>query len=63
MTVEFRCQDVGVACNNVARAATPDELVAAVKAHAESKHDVVLNDTLIQYAITRVRSTGDSGRG
>lgn len=58
MTVEFRCADVGVACKNVARAATADELVAAVAAHAKAKHGVELNQTLIDYAVTKVRSTG-----
>ena len=58
MTVEFRCADVGVACKNVARAETADELVAAVAAHAEAKHGVVLNATLVDYALTKVRTTG-----
>ncbi|SDY56760.1 Predicted small metal-binding protein [Modestobacter sp. DSM 44400] len=59
MAVEFRCQDVGVACRNVARAETPDELVAAVAAHAKAKHGVELNQTLIDYAVTKVRPAGD----
>lgn len=58
MAVEFRCADVGVACNNVARADTADELVAAVAAHAKDKHDVELNQTLIAYAVTKVRPAG-----
>lgn len=58
MTVEFRCADVGVACNNVAKAETADELVAAVAAHAKAKHGVELNQTLVDYAITKVRTTG-----
>ncbi len=58
MAVEFRCQDVGVACKNVARAQTADELVAAVAAHARDKHNVVLNQTLIDYAVTKVRPSG-----
>jgi predicted small metal-binding protein len=58
MAVEFRCQDVGVACKNVARAETADELVAAVTAHAKSKHGVELNRTLIDYAVTKVRPAG-----
>ncbi len=59
MAVELRCADVGVACKNVARAETADELVAAVAVHAEAKHGVVLNATLVDYALTKVRSTGD----
>ena len=58
MAVEFRCQDVGVACKNVARAETADELVAAVAAHAKAKHGVELNRTLIDYAVTKVRPAG-----
>lgn len=55
MSVEFRCQDVGVACSNVARADTADELVEAVAEHARAKHGVELNGTLIDYAVTKVR--------
>ena len=58
MTVEFRCADVGVACKNVAKAETADELVAKVAAHAKAKHGVELNQTLIDYAVTKVRTTG-----
>lgn len=58
MTVEFRCADVGVACSNVARAETADELVAAVAAHAQQEHGVELNATLVDYALTKVRTTG-----
>jgi predicted small metal-binding protein len=58
MTVEFRCQDVGVACKNVARAETPEQLVAAVGEHARTKHGVELNQTLVDYAVTKVRKGG-----
>ncbi len=58
MTVQFACADVGVACKNVAKAETADELVAAVAAHAKAKHGVELNATLVDYALTKVRSTG-----
>lgn len=53
--VEFRCADVGVACRNVARAETAEELVEAVAAHARSQHGVELNATLVDYALTKVR--------
>ncbi|MGI8535516.1 MAG: DUF1059 domain-containing protein [Mycobacteriales bacterium] len=56
--LEFCCQDVGIACTNVARADSADELVAAVAAHAKNKHGVELNGTLIDYAITKVRPAG-----
>ncbi len=58
MAVEFRCQDVGVACKNVARADTAEELVVAVAAHAKKAHGVELNGTLVDYAITKVRPAG-----
>lgn len=58
MSLEFRCQDVGVACKKVTRAETAEELVKAVAEHARAKHDVELNGTLIDYAITKVRQTG-----
>ena len=57
MTVEFRCADVGIPCKNRARAETADELVAKVAAHAKAKHGVELNRTLIDYAVTKVRTT------
>lgn len=58
MAVEFRCQDVGVACKNVAKADTAEELVAAVAKHAKDKHGVELNQTLVDYAVTKVRPAG-----
>lgn len=58
MSLEFRCADVGVACKNVAKADTAEELVAAVAVHAREKHGVELNDTLVDYAVTKVRDTG-----
>ncbi|MGI8433136.1 MAG: DUF1059 domain-containing protein, partial [Nocardioidaceae bacterium] len=58
MTLEFRCRDVGVACKNVAKAETADELIAAVAAHTKNKHDGELNQTLIDYAVTKVRPQG-----
>ncbi len=58
MAVEFHCADVGVACKNVARAETAEDLVAAVAKHAKAKHGVELNQTLIDYAVTKVRPAG-----
>lgn len=57
MTVEFRCQDVGVVCRHVTTADSADELVAKVAEHARQAHGVELNDTLIAYATTKVRAT------
>ena len=56
MTVEFRCADVGVACKKVTRAETADKLVEAAARHARDKHGVELNETLIDYAKTKVRT-------
>lgn len=58
MGLEFRCADVGVECRNVARADDADALVAAVAEHAKRKHGVELNDTLVDYARTKVRTSG-----
>ncbi len=59
MALEFRCQDVGVACGTVTRADNAEELVAKVAEHARTKHHVELNDTLVDYAVTKVRPAGD----
>lgn len=58
MAVEFRCADVGVACKNVAKAPDAETLVAAVAVHARQAHGVELNQTLIDYAVTKVRPSG-----
>lgn len=56
MALEFACNRVGVTdCKHVATAETKDELVEQVAAHARDVHDVELNDTLIDYALTTVR--------
>jgi len=57
MGVQFRCVDVGVACKAVTDAATAEELLAKVQAHAKAEHGVELNATLIDYALTQVRET------
>jgi predicted small metal-binding protein len=54
MTMQFRCEDAGVACKAVTRAETKDELLAAVSQHARDEHGVELNDTLVDYALTTV---------
>ncbi len=57
MALQFHCADVGVACTAVTTADTKDELLAKVAAHAEQVHGVALNETLVDYALTTVRST------
>jgi len=59
--LEFHCADVGVACSNVASAGTAEELVAAVAEHARKAHGVELNETLIDYAKSKVRTAGEGG--
>lgn len=54
MGVQFRCEDAGLACRAVTDAASPDELLDEVRAHARSAHGVELNQTLIDYALTQV---------
>lgn len=56
MALEFHCADVGVACRNVARAETEEQLVAAVAEHARTAHEVELNETLVDYARSKVRT-------
>ncbi|MBA3605922.1 MAG: DUF1059 domain-containing protein [Acidimicrobiia bacterium] len=57
MALEFRCADVGVECKAVTTAETKEELLAKVGAHAQKAHGVELTDTLIDYALTKVRTT------
>lgn len=59
MAVEFRCADVGVACRARTTAANAEDLVAKVAEHARKAHGVELNATLVDYAVTTVRTTGD----
>ncbi len=55
MALQFQCKNVGVTdCSHTATAETADELVAKVADHAESKHGVTLNSTLVNYALSTV---------
>jgi predicted small metal-binding protein len=58
MALEFHCADVGVACSSKTTAQTKEELLAKVSEHASSAHGVELNETLVDYALTRVRGSG-----
>ncbi len=60
--LEFRCADVGVACRNVARAESEKELLAAVAEHASQAHRVELNETLVDYARSKVRTGGQASQ-
>ncbi|NND76525.1 MAG: DUF1059 domain-containing protein [Ilumatobacter sp.] len=58
MTLEFACHRVGVTdCKSVTTADTREELLAKVAEHAERDHGVVLNGTLISYALSTVHET------
>jgi len=57
MTMEFRCADVGIACRHVAKADSEEELLASVAEHARRDHGVELNETLIDYARSKVHTS------
>ncbi|MBA2387254.1 MAG: DUF1059 domain-containing protein [Acidimicrobiia bacterium] len=57
MALEFRCADVGVACRTKTTADSKEELLAKVSEHAQKAHGVALTDTLVDYALTKVRTT------
>ncbi len=56
MALEFRCKDAGVVCNAAITADSQEELIRLVKEHAEYDHGVLPNQTLVDYAMTQVRS-------
>ena len=56
--LSFACADVGVTdCSCKVSAATKEELLAIVADHALKVHGVALNGTLIDYALTTVKSS------
>jgi predicted small metal-binding protein len=57
MTAEFRCADAGVACRKVTRADSEAELLRKVREHARDAHGVELNDTLLDYAASEVKTS------
>lgn len=61
MAVQFRCSDVGVVCRKVTTAENAEELVAKVAEHAKRAHGVELNQTLVDYAVTKVTTVGGKG--
>ncbi|MBA3399028.1 MAG: DUF1059 domain-containing protein [Acidimicrobiia bacterium] len=56
MALEFRCADVGLACRGKVTADSKEELLAKVGEHAQKVHDVALTETLVDYALTKVRT-------
>lgn len=59
MALKFRCRDAGVVCGKVTKAADKDGLLAKLADHAQKAHGVELNQTLVDYAVTRVKDTGE----
>lgn len=61
--LELHCADLGVVCRGTVKGKTKEELVAKVAEHAASKHDVrQLNQTLVSYALTKVRGTPEGAK-
>lgn len=61
MTLEVGCADLGLACNHRMTAHGEQELAEELRRHAADRHDVPqLNDTLVDYAISRAHRTEDS---
>lgn len=55
MALQFQCKNVGVTdCKHTAKADTAEELLEKVAEHAENKHGVTLNSTLVNYALSTV---------
>jgi predicted small metal-binding protein len=55
MTLRFACCDVGVTdCRAVIKSESKDELLSKVAKHAEQKHGVKLNETLVSFALSKV---------
>lgn len=56
--LEFRCADVGAVCRRVVRARTREDLLRELARHAAEEHGVArLNQTLINYALKKVRGS------
>lgn len=58
MNMEVGCADLGLHCRHRMRADTPEELVQALRQHAADAHDVPeLNDTMVDYAVSRATTS------
>ncbi|NND03905.1 MAG: DUF1059 domain-containing protein [Acidimicrobiia bacterium] len=59
MSLEFRCENVGVVCKGSIQADTEEDLVVKVAQHAADAHGVPeLSATLVRYAVSTVKPTG-----
>lgn len=55
MALKFQCKNVGVTdCRHTTKADSAEELLEKVAKHADSKHGVELNSTLVNYALSTV---------
>lgn len=62
MSMEVGCADLGLHCRHRMQADSQDELVKVLREHAAKAHDVPeLNDTLVDYAVSRARGTDQAG--
>ncbi len=58
--LEFRCADVGAVCRGAVRGRTREELLREIARHAAEEHGVArLNQTLINYALKKVRGSAE----
>lgn len=56
MSVELRCEDLGLACSHRMSGHSEADLAKELRRHAADRHDVPqLNDTLVDYALSRAR--------
>lgn len=57
--MELRCADLGLQCSTKVTGDSEEELVGNLRRHAADDHDVpVLNETLIDYAVSQARAGG-----
>lgn len=62
MSMEVGCADLGLHCRHRMQADSQDELVQALREHAAKAHGVPeLNDTLVDYAVSRARGADQHG--
>lgn len=55
MGLRLHCEDLGLVCGSTVEAESEEDLLERVRAHARDDHGVELNQTLVDYARTRVR--------
>jgi predicted small metal-binding protein len=53
--LEVSCGQLGLACSGTVQGDSKEQLAAKVAEHARDAHDVELNQTLIDYALSEAR--------